>query len=466
MKSEVVSDATTGDGWVSVQFVPKPVTDVVPEGISTHEFDGTKDSLLYLRDRRTLLAGLGDQQDSHVFRTASGAAVFFLKRIGITSATLDLAGREDYAAAALEGAILADYQFEQFKPETTPRMVTVQIRVTPERIEDARATTRRAAIVADAANYGRNICNQPGNLLYPETLADEAQRLAKTHNLRTTVLAEKELKAKRFGGILAVGAGSSRSPRLIILTYRGGAKDAPPIALVGKAITFDTGGISLKNRSGMEEMVFDKSGGMAVLGAMAGIAALDLRRNVVGVIASAENMPGGNAYRPGDVVTTYGGTHVEIQNTDAEGRMVLADALTFARTNLNAAILVDLATLTGACAVALGDAAAGLWSTSDALREQLLTASAVTGERLWPMPLYPEYDQAVKSEIAELKNVGGKLAGACTAAAFLKAFTGDTPWAHLDIAATASLEKPRADLGRGATGFGIRTLIELVENVP
>jgi leucyl aminopeptidase len=195
---------------------------------------------------------------------------------------------------------------------------------------------------------------------------------------------------------------------------------------------------------------------------MAGIARLKIKRNVVGVIASAENMPGPDAYRPGDIVTTYDGKHVEIVNTDAEGRMVLADALAYARRDLRAAALIDLATLTGACGVALGEAAAGFWSNDDDLRERVLAASAESGERLWPMPLFPEYDNAIKSSVALLKNSGGRLAGACTAAAFLKAFAEETPWAHLDIAYTASIDKDRADLARGATGFGVRTLIQLV----
>jgi leucyl aminopeptidase len=202
---------------------------------------------------------------------------------------------------------------------------------------------------------------------------------------------------------------------------------------------------------------------MAVLGAMAGIADLGLRRNVMGIIASAENLPGPNAYRPGDIVTAFDGKHIEIINTDAEGRVVLADAIGYARKQ-KAAAIVDLSTLTGAIGVALGEYAAGLWSSSESLKAGLLAASASAGERLWPMPLYPEYREQIRSEVALVKNTGGRLGGSCTAAAFLKTFAGETPWAHLDIAFTASIDKDRADLARGATGFGVRTLIGLVEN--
>ena len=288
--------------------------------------------------------------------------------------------------------------------------------------------------------------------------------LVSDKGLRVTILNEKALKAGKFGGILAVGKGSARPPRLILLEHRGGGAGEAPVALVGKAITFDTGGISIKPAANMEEMIFDKSGGMAVLGAMAAIADLKIKRNVIGVIASAENMPGPDAYRPGDIVTAYDGKHIEILNTDAEGRVVLADAIAYARKVRKAAAIIDLATLTGAMGVALGEAAAGIWSTSDSLKEQLLAASEKTGERLWPMPLYPEYEEQIRSDVALVKNTGGRLAGSCTAATFLKTFAEETPWAHIDIAYTASTDKERADLARGATGFGIRTLVELLES--
>jgi leucyl aminopeptidase len=333
--------------------------------------------------------------------------------------------------------------------------------VKEQHLKDAREAARRGEIAGTATNLAREIGNQPGILLYPETLATECRRVATEEKLKITVLDEEQLRAGGFGGLLAVGSGSVRPPRLIVLRHDGGRKGEAPIVLVGKAITFDTGGISIKPADKMEEMVFDKCGGMAVLGAMAGIARLKLKRNVVGIIASAENMPSAAAYRPGDIVQVYDGTFIEVINTDAEGRMVLADAIAYARKDCGAAAIIDLATLTGACVVALGEYAAGLWSTSETLKSALLAASKKSGERLWPMPLYEEYSDQIKSDVAALKNTGGRWGGACTAAAFLRAFAGETAWAHLDIAPVAYTTKARADLSRGATGFGTRLLIEL-----
>jgi leucyl aminopeptidase len=229
---------------------------------------------------------------------------------------------------------------------------------------------------------------------------------------------------------------------------------------VGKAVTFDSGGISIKPAAGMEEMVFDKCGGCAVLGAMAGIAALKLKVNVVGIVASAENLLGSESYRPGDIVTVFDGKHIEINNTDAEGRVILADALGYAVKVMKAAQIIDLATLTGAIVVALGDHVAGMWSTSKTMRTGLLDAAERAGEKLWHMPLFPEYEEQIRSHIALIKNSSGRPGGANTAATFLKTFVGETPWAHLDIAGTAAAEKESATLARGSTGFGVRTLLE------
>lgn len=397
-----------------------------------------------------------------ILRSATGTAVRFLKKIDRTKVVLDASHHLGFAQAMVEGAVLADYQFEQFKTSKTAPLKSLRMVVPKADLPQAKRAGIRAKILADATNYARNIGNQPGNFIYPASLAAEAGKLASRAKLDITVLDEKALQAGKFGGLLAVGSGSARPPRLIVLEHRGGGSEAP-VALVGKAITFDTGGISIKSAANMEEMIFDKSGGVAVLGAMAAVSGLKLKRNVVGIIASAENMPGSRAYRPGDIVTTYDGKHIEIVNTDAEGRVVLADAIGYARRVKNASAIIDLATLTGACGVALGECAAGMWSTSEELKQRLLDASRISGERLWPMPLYSEYEDQIKSDVAFVKNSGGKLAGACTAAAFLKAFASETPWAHFDIAYTASIGSDRSDLARGATGFGIRTMAEYLE---
>jgi leucyl aminopeptidase len=435
-------------------------------GVSKAEFSAKPNSVLFLREKNLLAVGIGNaaKADAHTLRRAAGTAVRFLKKIGRVEIVINATGHALFAQAVVEGAVMADFDFEQFKEKKTAAMKSLRIVASASDLARAKHNGTRGKILADATNFARQTGNQPGNFIYPETLADAACKLAKQKGLHITVLDEKALRAGKFGGLLAVGSGSDRPPRLIVLEHRGGRAGEAPIALVGKAITFDTGGISIKPAANMEEMIFDKSGGMAVLGAMAAIADLKLKRNVVGIIASAENMPGASAYRPGDIVTVYDGKHVEINNTDAEGRVVLADAIGYARKTKHAAAIIDLATLTGACGVALGDSAAGLWSTSDGLKNQVLAAGEKSGERLWHMPLFPEYDELIRSDIALIKNSSGRLAGASTAAAFLKTFAEKTPWAHLDIAYTASLEKARSDLARGSTGFGVRTLAELVEN--
>jgi leucyl aminopeptidase len=435
-----------------------------PQSIPEAEWSGAPNSTLMLHHAGLLCVGLGDRAKvtEQTLRTAAGTAIRTLQKAGRLRAALDLRDYPKWTSAATAGALLGQYAFQEFKKKAPP-VETVRLIVKDRDLPAARKAARHGEIAGASANLARQVGNQPGNLLYPETLAAECRRVATREKLKATIFNEKQLQQGGFGGLLAVGAGSTRPPRLIVLRHDGGRPSEAPIALVGKAITFDTGGISIKPAEKMEEMIFDKCGGMAVLGAMAGIARLKLKRNVVGIIASAENMPSAAAYRPGDIVKTYDGTYVEVINTDAEGRMVLADAIAYARRDCKAAAVIDLATLTGACVVALGEYAAGLWSTSESLRAALLTASDKTGERLWPMPLYEEYTDQIRSEVAALKNTGGRPGGACTAAAFLKAFAGDTAWAHLDIAPVASSGKASPYLSRGATGFGTRLLIELVE---
>ncbi len=451
---------------LSIRFVATDRRGEIMPRVPDQEFAARTNSLLYLREQEALYVGIGEREkvSAQTLRSAAGAAVMFLKKIGRTRIAASLEEWPQFTGAVVEGFVLADYRFEQFATKKTPILESIRVQVLAADVKTAKQAGERGEKIASATNYAREIGNLPGNLLYPETLAARASRMAKSKKLGFKIFNEAQLRAGKFGGILAVGAGSVRGPRLIVLHHRGGPKSQAPIALVGKAITFDSGGISIKPAANMEEMIFDKCGGMAVLGAMSGIAELGIKRNVVGIIASAENMPGSAAYRPGDIVTTYDGTHIEIINTDAEGRVVLADAIAFARKDCKAAAIVDLATLTGACGVALGDSAAGFWSSEDALKTRVLSAAESAGERLWTMPLFAEHEEQIKSDVARLKNSGGRLGGACTAAAFLKHFAGETPWAHLDIAYTANRTKDRADMARGATGFGVRTLIELVQS--
>ncbi len=465
MKLSADSRPEPAKGETLVKFFTRAERESIPSPVSEAEWNASPNSLLMLHHDGLLCVGLGDpaKLTEQTIRAAAGAAVRTLRKAGRRAAALDLRNHARWIAAAAEGAVMGEYAFADFKKAKSEAMASVRLIVKETDLAKARKQARRGEIAGASTNLARQVGNQPGNLLYPETLATECRRVAHRDNLKITVLDEKQLAKGGFGGLIAVGKGSKRPPRLIILRHDGGIPGEPPIALVGKAITFDTGGISIKSADHMEDMIFDKCGGMAVLGAMAGIARMDIRRNVVGIIASAENMPSSTAYRPGDIVKTYDGTFVEIINTDAEGRMVLADAIAYARKDCRATAVIDLATLTGACVVALGDYAAGLWSTSEKLQSALLAAAAKTGERLWPMPLYDEYTDQIRSEVAAIKNTGGRPGGACTAAAFLKTFAGDTPWAHLDIAAVAYSTKPRPEMSRGATGFGARLLIELVD---
>ncbi|MFN2384630.1 MAG: leucyl aminopeptidase, partial [Gemmatimonadota bacterium] len=319
----------------------------------------------------------------------------------------------------------------------------------------------RGEKLARAVNYTRDLGNTPPNEMTPARLAERARGLAEEHGLTCTVMTVRELKAKKMGGILGVGQGSANDPRLIILRYNGGRGGRAPVALVGKAITFDTGGISIKPSQNMEEMKFDKMGGCAVLGILMAAALLELKVNLLGVIPAAENMPSGTAYRPGDILTSYSGKTIEIINTDAEGRLVLADALTWASEQKPRQI-IDLATLTGACVVALGHAASGAFG-DPAMVARLQAAGETTGDRAWPLPLYEDFSNDMKSEIADIKNSGGRWGGASTAAAFLKFFVGDgIPWAHLDIAGTAWVTKPKAYTPYGATGAGVRLVTEFL----
>ncbi len=467
MKIQCLEKVRAAGNAVQVQFVAAGQTPRnMPESVAAGEFTAKRGQLLRLHEGNRLLVGLGESSlvNAEVIRNAASTAFSRLRQWKVKSATVDLASTLKYADACVEGAILGNYRFEEYRDEKTPPLASLEVICGEGAATRAvKKAVKAAAVLAEAVNYARQINNLPGNVLYPESLAREAFKMAEKRDLKVTVIEGKELERRGFGGILAVGGGSARPPRLIIIEHPGRVGQRPPVALVGKAITFDTGGISIKPSSSMEEMIYDKSGGTTVLGTMAALADLDYPHPVVGLIASAENMPGSKAYRPGDIVTMYDGTRVEIINTDAEGRMVLGDAIAFARKDKQASSIIDLATLTGACGVALGPHVAGVWSTDERLRVAMLDAGAATGEPLWPMPLREEYDDDIKSQVAAIKNSGGRLAGACTAAAFLKVFAGNTPWLHLDIAFPSALTSSRHGLPKGATGFGVRTLVTYLQ---
>lgn len=449
----------------TIEFLTTSERSRLPAGIREAELSLQPNSRVLYHATDTMYVGLGapEKITGHTLRRAAAAAALALRKAGRLQWNVNLAAWPQFVGNTVEGLLTGGYRFEEYKSSKTAAPEHATIIVGAEDLRRVKADGARGEILGEVVNTARDIANQPGNIVDPEALADIAATQAKLFGLRCTVLDEKKLAAKKFGGTLAVGLGSSRPPRFIILEHRGGAKNAAPIVLVGKAVTFDTGGVSLKPAADMEKMIWDKCGGVAVLGAMMAIAALGLKRNVVGLIPCAENMPGANAYRPGDIVTCFDGKAVEIINTDAEGRMILADAIGWARKELDAKVIVDVATLTGACGIALGDSAAGLWSNNDQIRSELIAASESAGERLWHMPLYPEHEDQIRSEVALVKNSGGRLGGACTAAAFLKTFAEKTPWAHLDIAYTAFSDKERIWQARGATGFAVQTLVNFVE---
>lgn len=465
MKITVNDRPQSGESLI-VRLVPRDQRAKLKPKITEAEFSGKPNALLHVRESGVLLVGLGERAaiDARTVRNATGAAAMFARKTARFRLVLELEDWPQFVGPAVEGVLRADYRFEQFKKTKSGGLESARVTVLGEDAAAAKKAVQRSLAIAEGVRICREIADQPGNLLYPETLAQRARQVALRHRLKVTVFDEKQLSTQKFGGILAVGAGSIRAPRLIILEHRKGPKNEPPIVFVGKAVTFDSGGISIKQAAGMEDMIYDKCGGMAVLGAMAAIAKLGLKRNVVGIIPSAENLPSSTSYRPGDVVTAYDGTNIEILNTDAEGRVILGDAIAYARLKLRPAAIVDLATLTGACGVALGEHAAGLWANDDALLERVRSASQKAGERLWPMPSFSEYDDQIRSEVGQLKNTGGRLGGACTGAAFLKAFAGEVPWAHLDIALMSNREKDQAFMSRGATGYGVSTLVELAES--
>lgn len=320
---------------------------------------------------------------------------------------------------------------------------------------------KRGEILADAVNLTRRLVNEPPSEIYPESFAKEAESVAKNSGLTCEVWDKSRLEAERCGSLLAVARGSSRDPRLVILKYNGGPADSPPLAFVGKGVTFDSGGLSIKPTDGMKTMKCDMAGAATVLGALQAIARLKLPVNVMGLCGLVENMLSGDSYKLGDVLKARSGKTIEVLNTDAEGRLVLADVLDVALEH-NPARMIDLATLTGACMVALGNDVAGLMTNDESWKEAVQAAGTTTGEQLWELPMFPEYGEQIKSEVADIKNVGdGRWGGAITAAKFLEEFVGDKPWVHLDIAGPAFLEASKSWLDAGGSGFGVRTLVEV-----
>lgn len=407
------------------------------------------------------IVGVGEDPSPEALRRAVGSAIRSLAGFSHVAIALPASGAEEIGAIA-EGALLGSYAFAQYKKCDKDPVEKVTIATTLAGEKDVKAAVERASILSSAVNRARDLVNIAPNDLFPETFADYATQAAKGLKIKVDILDEKKLDAGGYGGILAVGMGSTRPPRLVQLSYSP-AKASGHVALVGKGITFDSGGLSLKPGKGMETMKCDMAGAAAVLNAVVAAAELKLPVKVTGWLALAENMPSGGAQRPGDIITMLDGTTVEVLNTDAEGRLVMADALARAVQDEPDAVL-DVATLTGAAVVALGERVAGVMG-DDELRSDVVAAADAAGEAFWPMPLPEELNEGLKSPVADLQNIGGRWGGMLSAGLFLKHFVKDTPWAHLDIAGPAFHEHaPYGYTGKGGTGFAVRTLVNLLEN--
>jgi leucyl aminopeptidase len=468
---------------VTADALAVPVTQPPEEGLdgrlaelaASGELRGERGEAVIVHDggTRVVAAGIGKREDVDLdaLRTAGAAAANELTRVGGTlcwqlDERLDVP-LADQAAALVEGTIIGGYSPGRWKTRENGRPKTIDhIVVGHFETQELRAAAERAALLAERTNRARDLANMPPNELYPVTLAEQATALADEHeHLTATVLGPKEMEKLGMGALLAVGSGSHNEPRLIVLTYEPPKPTHPEVALglVGKAITFDSGGISIKPAGGMDAMKGDMAGGAGTLHGIGAIAALGLPVRAIAVLAAAENLPSGHSFRPGDILTAANGKTIEIINTDAEGRLVLADALWYARRE-GATHVIDLATLTGAMSIALGDLYAGFFANDDEWRDRIVAAGNRSGDLVWPFPLHPRYRRYVDSAYADMKN-GSTLreASPALAAEFLQEFAGEGPWAHVDMAGPGFIDRSRGDYLRvpGGTGYGVRLLAEL-----
>jgi len=453
--------------------VPLPVE--VAGLLEPADFGGRPNQTLLLYPRgavapkRLLLIGLGERQkaSTETIRRASAIAVKEAQKLKVASVTVGTNGGlalEAAAQAFAEGFELGAYRFWRYRTGLSDDQ-TFQVEravVFSETDERTSAGVATGQAIARGVNFARDLVNGPGYAMHPPELGEEAVKLGQRVGLNVTVLDMAQLIEQGFGGILAVGKGSEHEPRFIVMEYGETGKGTPTICLVGKGLTFDSGGLSLKPPEAMETMKSDMGGSAAVFGAMQVIAELKLPLHVVGLVSAAENMPSSNAYRPGDIVKTLSGKTIEVLNTDAEGRIILSDALFYAQRYKPDAV-VELSTLTGAIIIALGPHATGLMATDQKLADKLIKAGEISSERVWQLPLWEEYHAMVQSQIADLKNLAGRAAGSITAGAFLAAFVGDYPFAHLDIAGTAWVDRPAKPYDTfGGTGVGVRLLAEFL----
>src|SRR5467141_4407584 len=425
-----------------------------------------------LKAARLLLVGAGkrEQWNSAALRKIAGAALRYLKARSVKSFALLVReghATEETAQAIAEGAVAANFETDKYKTDkkNDKNIETVLLAgfSDAERAAGEKGLSK-GRIIADAQNFTRDLVNEPSNKLTPRILAEKAEAMAKEAGLSVEILDEKKIAGLKMGALLSVAQGSDEPPRMIVITYNptNVKAGAPVIGLVGKAVTFDTGGISIKPAEGMEKMKYDMAGGATMLGVMRALAALKPNVEVICVVPSTENMPGGTAQKPGDIQTAMSGKTIEVLNTDAEGRLILADGVHYAK-QLGATHLVDAATLTGAIVVALANVNVGVFGSDQAWTDKLLASSKAVGEKMWQMPIDDDYREFIKGTVADIQNIGsGKGGGAITGAMFIKEFTGDTPWIHLDIAGTAWNDDAKPWLAKGPTGVALRTLVHLI----
>jgi leucyl aminopeptidase len=418
-----------------------------------------------LKARRLILAGAGKSGSTRDARLAVAAGVRTAKKMNAASVAVFLPGADrDTSMAAVEGVVLADWEPGRYRSENDAKPIESCTIVVPGGASHLAEAVEQGRIIAESQNFARDLQNEPPNRMVPSTLADRARDMASEQGLECEILDQDRMRQMGMGSLLAVAQGSAEPPALIVLRYRPAkASGGDHLGLVGKGVTFDTGGISIKPAENMDKMKYDMSGGAAMIGAMRAIAQLKPSIPVTGFIPTVENMPGGRAQRPGDIVSSLSGKTIEVLNTDAEGRMILNDALTYAKW-LGCTHLVDAATLTGAIVVALGHFYTGVFTNNGEFQDKLLAAAARQGEKMWPMPVDEEFRELLKSPFADIANIGGRWGGAVTAAMFLKEFVGDTPWVHLDIAGTASYDDGKPYAAKGASGIAVRTLVDLAVN--
>ena len=465
---------------IETRGTDKTTAGIIKSAFQQKEFTGKINQSILIRNNKNinkiLLIGLGKRNELNFEKMMNAASIgssFMIKsKSSNRKITYSLFNNrqddkvfEEYIQAISQGAELGLYKFDKYKKDKT-REVSINFWGREENRRNANKQIKTGTIISDGVSLARDISNMPSSDCTPLMLASRAKKISNKSGLKCRIIKKDQLKKLGMGGIIGVSKGSHQPPVCIVLEHKGGKKNEKPVVIVGKTITFDSGGISIKPSAAMDEMKHDKSGGAAVLGIMESVSRLKIPMNIIGIMPTTENLPGGNAYKPGDVLTFYNKKTAEILNTDAEGRLVLADALALAQDYKPRAI-IDLATLTGACIVALGSVASGMMGNNDALKRMMFNASKACGERIWELPLWPEYKNMIKSDIADIKNIGVGGAGTITAAAFLSNFVGDYPWVHLDIAGTAWKQRGTSQKGyikNGATGVGVMLIVELLSN--